>query len=499
MDHGVLIGVDLGTTVLKAAAFDAVTGELLARASRRIPVEVRAEGQREQDTAAVDRSLEQAVATVRQALGDAWDRVAGVGIASQGGSTIIAERETGRPLTPMILWNDARGQAFAHEVAERFPASYWRRFALREAAPEGIGRIMWLLARTPELLTEPNIHIGAGEYLFHKLTGVWRQEAGSAIQIGVYDAARGELDETPLTSLGLPLAFTAPLRRGHETSPLWASGAAFLGLREGIPVAGPYIDQEAGYLGAAAAIDGPLQLSLGTAWVGNFTLPNSMHGESPYQLVLDAATENGRFVVQPLLTGNTGWDWALEQFLGVRGEDAFAKADEVFAESLLPPPGLCVVPWFSQPSPFAPDAYGAGAFAGVNPQTRGADLLRAVALGMACEAMRVFAGLREIGAIDSVVLTGGGRNAAYLRTMLAGLFAPLRVTYETDDDLAVTRGALTAFEGAAKRCRLEEVAAPIPPDRQRLAEAYAAYTSVFDRLYGTEVNGRPYHVEVRGK
>ena len=151
MDHGVLLGVDLGTTVLKAAAFDAVTGALLARASRRIPVEVRGEGLREQDVAAVDRSLGGAVAELQEALGDAWGRVAGVGIASQGGSTIIAERDTGRPLTPMILWNDARGQAYADEVAERFPASYWRRFALREAAPEGIGRsdLAWSIVAAP--------------------------------------------------------------------------------------------------------------------------------------------------------------------------------------------------------------------------------------------------------------------------------------------------------------------------------------------------------------
>ncbi len=46
---GLLIGVDLGTTALKAAAFDAVGGALLGAASRRLDTRVEADGTREQD------------------------------------------------------------------------------------------------------------------------------------------------------------------------------------------------------------------------------------------------------------------------------------------------------------------------------------------------------------------------------------------------------------------------------------------------------------------
>jgi hypothetical protein len=41
---------------------------------------------------------------------------------------------------------------------------------------------------------------------------------------------------------------------------------------------------------ALGAADRPLQCSLGTAWVGNFELPEGVQGRSPSQMVLPAPT-----------------------------------------------------------------------------------------------------------------------------------------------------------------------------------------------------------------
>jgi sugar (pentulose or hexulose) kinase len=497
--RGLLLGIDLGTTVVKAVVFDARTGALAGRASRRIPVMVRKGDRREQRPAALDNSLGGALHKLRADLGASWQKISGVGIASQGGSTIIADRASGRPLIPMILWNDARHSSLSDKIAGLFPDAFWRRFALRDAMPDGLARLAWLQEHDPGLFAPENIHIGAGEYLLHQCTGVWRQDAGNAIQIGTYNAARATLDPAALGRLGLSLDFVAPLRDGHETYPLSRQGAKRLGLPEGIPVAGPYIDQEAGYLAAAAAGEGPLQLSLGTAWVGNFMLPRDNRGWSPFQLVLAPATGTGRLVVLPLLTGNAGWDWALARFADASRDDSFAAAARVFAKRLLPPPGMGAIPWFAQPNPLVAGTFGGGCFWGIGPDTPPEDLLRAVAAGMAFEAARVFGQLRDSGAVQSVVLTGGGRNAPYLRALLAALFAPLPVLCESDDDLAVSRGAVSAFGGAAGRCRLRAVPLPRQPEPGRIADAIREHEAVYGKLCGEVANGRPYRVEKRKK
>ncbi|MFB3786988.1 MAG: FGGY-family carbohydrate kinase [bacterium] len=499
MAGSVLIGIDLGTTVLKVCAFDAKTGALLAQAARRLPVRAYPEGGREQRTGALDRAFRESVAEVQGLLGNRWKQTAGIGLAAQGGSTIIAGRATGKPLTSMILWNDGRSLRYAQRLAESAPAGLWRKTVLRDYPPSGLGRFLWLKETRPELFRDDSIHIGAGEYLYFQLTGVWRQDAGNAIQTGSYHAGKKRLDATLLDRVGVPLSFVAPLRRGHETSPLSRAGAKRLGLPEGIPVAGPYIDQEAGYLSAAGGLERPLQCSLGTAWVGNFVLPDDTTGFSPIQLPLPSPVGEGRLVVQPLLTGNPSWDWGLDQFIQPDRAAALAEAEGIFKKQIWPPAGLVCLPWFTQIDPFNGQTYGGGVFTGMNDRTGRDDLLRAVAAGMACELARMFRAARDTGDIGAVALGGGASKGFYFRRMIAGLFAPLPVFWQVDQDLAAARGSVYAFHPAAARSRLQRVS---PPDGKTLAEILRGsevYETIFERLYHASPIGAAFSHQERKK
>lgn len=64
MASGVLLGIDLGTTVLKVAAFDGESGRMKAFAARRLSVAASADGKREQDTADIDLALRHTTAEV---------------------------------------------------------------------------------------------------------------------------------------------------------------------------------------------------------------------------------------------------------------------------------------------------------------------------------------------------------------------------------------------------------------------------------------------------
>ena len=90
-----LIGIDVGTTVLKAAAFDARSGAPLASANRRLTVRTASGGVREQSVVSLDRALTSVLRDLHGQLGSAWRCVSGIGLAAQGGSTIIADRRTG--------------------------------------------------------------------------------------------------------------------------------------------------------------------------------------------------------------------------------------------------------------------------------------------------------------------------------------------------------------------------------------------------------------------
>ena len=489
----ILIGIDLGTTVLKAAAFDRRSGAALAQAAIRLPVRSAADGTREQDPAEIDAALAETLQAIRRRLGARWASVRGLGLAAQGGSAVIVNRTTGRPLTPLILWNDTRASSLLPEIAARKPAGYWRTLAQREGPGAGLARLVWLRRRQPGLLSPANLYAGAGEYLYFRLTGLWRQDAGNALQIGCYRVARRNLDQGPLDLVGVDKSFFAPMRRGHERHPLSVAAAQRFGLSPEVLVAGPYMDHEAGYLSAFGAGRRPLQCSLGTAWVGNFVLPDDSPGASSIQLVLPSPVGAGRLVVQPLLTGNVTWDWALATFVHSAHRTALSRLDGIFAENLLPPPGLTFLPWLTQANPLEATAMGGGAFFGLGPHTTSAEMLRAVAAGLACEMARVMTEVVASGAVDGVVLGGGASKGRFFRELLAALFAPLPVFSPADEDLSGARGAVFTFSSAAAGARTRRVLPPPAQVRRRLARAYEMYLQVFDRLYGQVKVGQAFH------
>jgi len=482
MASDVLLGIDLGTTVLKAAAFDARNGRPLGHASVRLPVRSQADGTREQRIPMLDRALSRVADSLRAQLGSAWGRVAGIGLAAQGGSAIIADRRSGRALTPMQLWNDSRPCCRIPEIAARKRPGYWYRFSFLRNPGAGLARIEWLRERFARLVQPGSIYVGAGEYVYFKLTGTWRQDAGNALQIGCYDARRRRIIAEPLRLVGVEPDFVAPMRSGHEMHPLSASGAKALRLQPGIPVAGPYMDHEAGYLSATGGDGKPLQCSLGTAWVGNFV--SADQPPPGFQLMLPSPVDSGWLVVRVMRAGNITWDWALRTLLKARADTALTRADAVLRDELLPPPGLAAIPWFTCSNPLAPELAGAGIVFGLGEHTASDDLLRAVVAGMCFEFARVFEPVMRSGCVDRVVLGGGASNGWYFRTLLAGLFAPLPVFHVRDEGLAGARGTLFAFNPRVARAQTARVPRPNQPLVARIRASFEMYRKTCDVLAG---------------
>lgn len=456
----------------------------MARSSQKLPVKLFPGGGREQNVRALDRALSAALKTVREQLGSRWKQVAGIGVAAQGGSSIIADRKSGKPLTPMVLWNDARAHAHAALIEKRTTPEFWLEFTLRENMPHGLPRLAWLRERFANLFHDFNIHVGAGEWIFHRLTGVWRQDSGNAIQIGSYNAATKCLDPAALDTIDLELSFFAGLREEHETAPLSGAAAKRLGLPQGMPIAGPYIDQEAGYLSAVGASRQPVHCSLGTAWVCNYGRPDSNAVDAPLQLVLRSPVEDGQLVVLPLRTGNTAWDWALATLCSPEHAKALKKAEAIFRARLYPPEGLLALPHLTQRNPVVHDAFGAGAFFGINTGTTAADLLRAIASSMVFELAQALRQPLARGFADTIVIGGGASKGTYFCRLVAALFPAVPVLRQIEEDLAVARGTLYAFAPAIASARTTTVQPPGKTDCRAINDAADHYAKLRERING---------------
>jgi sugar (pentulose or hexulose) kinase len=481
-----LIGLDLGTTGLKAAIYDPASGHCLAEAACRLPIQTDGEeGRREQSPEDLLAALTTVLAELREKTGPGWRAVSGIGLATQGGSTLIVNRSSGQPQTPIYLWNDFR--CFDHYVRVRNqrPTSFWSSFSMRDDPGVGLGRVLWLKERRPELFGAQYLYIGVGEFIFHQLTGTWRQDACHALQSGCYDAREDRLTEAPLELIGLTTSFYAPLRRAHATEPLTHAMAQRLGLPPGLPVAGPYNDHEAGYLSVQHVSARPLECSLGTAWVGNFVLEGEFGRGSGIQLPIPSPLGQGRLIIQALLTGNVTWDWALAQFVHADQHHALRLQAEIFSERLLPPKGLVALPWLNRPSPLG-GGTGSGVLYGLSPATTPADMLRAVAVGMCLEFARMFHAVGRHGLVDSLVLCGGASKGPAFQKLLAALFAPLPIYTLRESDGMGTRGCLYPFSPLVSRMPTAPLPPPAAVERAQLDELNRLYLELFRRLYADE-------------
>ena len=114
MSDGMLLGIDEGTTGVKAALFDQrlqPVGEARRDKVNRHP----REGWVEQDGEEVIAAVAESVAEL---LDGADGEVIACGLDHQGESVLAWDSETGKPLSPIVVWQDKRSQEVLDTLTE---------------------------------------------------------------------------------------------------------------------------------------------------------------------------------------------------------------------------------------------------------------------------------------------------------------------------------------------------------------------------------------------
>ncbi|WP_456311504.1 FGGY family carbohydrate kinase [Serratia proteamaculans] len=152
MSYPVILAIDEGTTNAKAVALDRA-GMIRARGSVPLVLNHPQPGLAEQDPLAIWQAVQQAIIDCLAQLPGC--QVAAVAVGNQRESVMIWQRSDGRPLTPLIGWQDRRSEGLCQqlnddghgaEIAHRsglaidpmFPAA--KVSGLLAALPDGIAR-----------------------------------------------------------------------------------------------------------------------------------------------------------------------------------------------------------------------------------------------------------------------------------------------------------------------------------------------------------------------
>jgi erythritol kinase len=438
----VLIGVDAGTSVVKAVAFGD-DGEAIRVASRTLQTSVPAPGRAEQDLEAVIAAVG---VVVREVAGD--ERAELLGITGQGDGLWLLDQE-GCQVRPPILWSDARAagivtQWMASGIAERAFRRSGNMLFPGAAAP----LLVYLQQEEPASLRDAATAGYCKDAIMQRLTGIRATDESDA-SLPFFDPRTRRYDEELLALydvsewrnlLAPVLAAPAPL---FELSGI---GAALTGLPPNTSVhAGPF-DLCASMIGAGVERPGDGLVILGTT-LGCAVLVDQVEtGGTPAGMLL-CMPERDRWVrVMPAMVGTPSLEWVLA-LTGSRREDV----DAHLAASLPGCGGLVILPYFAPAGERAPfvDPAARGQFLGLSLESTRADVVRAVCEGIAY-AVRHCLESAGLGADARLLLSGGGVRSAQWRQMLADVMQrPLALARQPE--VGARGAAMAALIAAGRR------------------------------------------------
>ena len=256
-----VLAIDQGTSATKALVVDE-DGEVVAVTECPVHPSASGDGAVEQDPAELLASV---LAAGRAALAKAGVVVHAIGLANQGETVLAWDRDSGRPLTTALSWQDRRATSVTEELAE-----YRDRLHELTGLPLdpyfSAPKLAWLRRNR----TTDGVVTTTDTWLLHALTGAFITDATTASRSLVLDldTRRWSDEATGLFGLG---AADLPDVVGCA-SPVGTTAA----FGPPLPVTGLAVDQQAALVGEGCLTAGQAKCTFGT---GAFLLVTT--GEAP--------------------------------------------------------------------------------------------------------------------------------------------------------------------------------------------------------------------------
>ena len=408
-----LLAMDQGTTSCRAIIFSA-TGEMIATAQKEFTQFFPADGWVEHDPTEIWATQ---IGVAHEALAksglDSSD-IAGIGITNQRETTVVWDKNTGKPIYNAIVWQCRRTAAYCDELkAQGYTETVRAKTGLLIDSYFSATKIRWILQNVPGAMEKAN----RGELLFGTIDAwlIWMLTGGKVHATDPSNAARTMIynihdlcwDRELLDLFGIPanmlpevmpssgiFGYTKPMLFGCE-----------------IPIAGVAGDQQAALFGQCCFDKGDVKNTYGT---GGFMLMNT--GTTPISsqngLVTSIAWRIGD-VTQYVLEGSVFICGAAVQWLRDGLGMIRASADtEKLARSVPDSGGVYFVPAFVGLGAPYWDAYARGSITGLTRATTKAHIVRATLEAMAYQTADVLSVMQqEVGTEVQALKVDGGASA----------------------------------------------------------------------------------------
>ena len=414
--NGYVIALDQGTTSSRAIIFDAA-GSPVTIAQYPFPQIYPEPGWVEHDPMVILETQLRALAEAFEKSGLSPTDIAGIGITNQRETTIVWDKNTGKPVYNAIVWQCRRTAPICDQLKESGIGEYIREKTglLIDAYFSGT-KIKWILDNVDGARERAE----RGELLFGNVDSwlIWNLTGGKAhvsdysncSRTMIFDIDELKWDETLCEKLGIPMSMLpepvpSSMIYGHV-----APGLTGLEMLAGIPVCGSAGDQAAALIGQGCINRGQAKNTYGT---GCFTLLNTgdQSVRSNSGLVTSVAWSiNGKTTYAlegSVFNAGSSIQWLRDEV----GMLATSSECEALATSVPDNGGVYLVSAFTGLGAPRWDMYARGAIVGVPRGSPEAHILRAALEGIAYQVKDLLDAMeKDAGEELSVLRVDGGAS-----------------------------------------------------------------------------------------
>lgn len=462
------LGIDIGTTSLKAAVFNE-SGERIALRSVDYTLDTDpTTGFIEFDAMRYVQMCKEVIASLTEECG----AITALSVDTQGETMIFADGQ-GTPLAPAIVWLDNRATAEADQIKDHFGNRKVYEITGQAEICAGwpASKLIWMKNHHPEIWAKTEKVFLLEDWVLYHLTGKFVTEPTIQSSSIYYDVVNGDWWDEMLDYVGI----------SRSQLPSIVKSASVVGEYEGITVVSGMLDQIAGTIGAGVTSPEKISEMTGTI-MAICVLTDTLPPFDPNSIVpCHVHALDGKFC-RILCSSTAGM--ALKWFRNQLAENfSFKQLDELAAPISPGCDGLVMLPYFcgSSTPKYNPDVR--AVFAGVDlSHTRGhfaRSIMEAIAFNLRQNLECV-----GIDSIKELRITGGGASSPLWAGIKADVVKKELYTL-AESETACLGSALAAAVGigdftdlATAADKVVKVAKKYSPGGADYEKAYNAYCAL---------------------
>lgn len=475
------LGVDLGTTHVKAALFSEDGALLRIAVTENGTDTVCAAG-----SCYTAEGLWGRAAKVIREVCAKGEKPLAVGVTGMADSGAALDAQ-GKALFPVAPWSNPCGQEYGEALLRDFP-DLTERTGQRYHPKFAISRLLWLRENEPELFSRLAYWLSVTDWLLYRLTGETVTDETFACRTMLYRFRERRWDGELCRYAGVTGRLPRVVPIGEMAGRVTEQVSRELGLPAGIPVVSAGHDHLCALLALEHAGFGGVLNSLGTAevFVGSADAPAP--GEDCCRLgVNQGCFADGRYYWMANLPASGGSVEWLRRILSQGAPVGYAFFDDLPDD----PGGVVYLPYLGGSGTPDPDPARRGAFFGLSSATTATHLAAAVNRGIAFETRRILESLSGLlgRPIEAVAAAGGGaRNRPLVRAKANACGVPFHVCPQSE--LTALGAAFLAARAAGCSMYLPlsggESFSPHPV--LSMETEYVRYSALCALLYGKDGN-----------